>query len=138
MKSKVQWLKEGDNNMKFFHAKTVTRQGRNKIRGLEDEVREWHEDEKKIQGITVKYFEQLFTSSSPLQFDEIINCVDHRVSEQHNCELTQEVMEVEIQEVIFQIPPTNASRPNGLTGGFYHNYCDIMGDDVVEAVLAFF
>lgn len=115
MKSRVQWFVEGDKNTKFFHAKTVTRRRRNKIRGLENELGEWHDDEKGIQDIAVKYFDQLFTSAASLQFEEIINCVDHRVSEQHNFELTREVTATEIKEAIFQIPPT---RPDGLTGGF--------------------
>ncbi|BFG30007.1 hypothetical protein CerSpe_162810 [Prunus speciosa] len=67
---------------------------------------EWHDDEKEIQGIVVMYFEQLFTSSTSLQFEDIINCVAHRVLEQHNSELTQEVTAIEIQEPLFQIPRT--------------------------------
>ncbi|KAI5311398.1 PREDICTED: reverse mRNAase [Prunus dulcis] len=115
IKSGVQWLAEGDKNTKFFHAETVTRRRRNKIRGLENELGEWHDDEKGIQDIAVKYFDQLFTSAASLQFKEIINCVDHWVSKQHNFELTREVTATESKEALFQIP---ATRPDGLTGVF--------------------
>lgn len=34
-KARVDWLKFGDKNTSFFHAKTVQRRAQNKIRGLE-------------------------------------------------------------------------------------------------------
>lgn len=38
LKSRVQWLGEGDANTKFFHTTTTTRRRRNRISGLNDLV----------------------------------------------------------------------------------------------------
>lgn len=35
-KAKISWLKLGDKNMAFFHAKTIQRRVQNKIHGIED------------------------------------------------------------------------------------------------------
>ena len=36
-RSRVSWLREGNRNMKFFHAKAISRRRRNRLRGLFDE-----------------------------------------------------------------------------------------------------
>lgn len=43
LKSRIQWLKEGDKNTKLFHAQTLKRWRSNLIRGLEDMEGVWHE-----------------------------------------------------------------------------------------------
>ena len=75
MKSRVQWLKEGDKNTRFFHAQTMKRQQMNTIRGLEREDGTWCTDRMGIQGITVQYFQTLFTTTMNSHFMEVIQCV---------------------------------------------------------------
>ena len=38
---KIQWLKDGDKNTRFFHSKTTQRRQRNYIKGLYDEEGQW-------------------------------------------------------------------------------------------------
>lgn len=41
LKSRVQWLPDGDDNTRFFHLSTVKRRRRNRISGIQNSVRQW-------------------------------------------------------------------------------------------------
>lgn len=68
MKSRVQWLREGDKNTRFFHAQTVKIKKRNAIRGLEEEDGMWSTNRQRIQDVYVRYFHTLFSSNSSMSF----------------------------------------------------------------------
>ncbi|CAN6580631.1 unnamed protein product [Malus baccata var. baccata] len=137
LKSRIQWLNEGDKNTKFFHAQTVRRRKHNKIKGLEDHHRVWHEDEKEICDIASFYFTGLFQSSRPSHIGEIMECMENRVSNDDNRLLTAPITNSEIMEATFQIPPTRAPGPDGFTGCFYKDHWATVGKDVTLVVKAF-
>ncbi|KAL5825066.1 hypothetical protein ACOSQ3_021129 [Xanthoceras sorbifolium] len=64
-RSRISWLKFGDRNSKFFHAKASARRKSNEILGLSDDMGCWHSDSGSIHRIIGKYFSSLFSSSSP-------------------------------------------------------------------------
>lgn len=47
-KSRINWLKFGDQNTAFFHASTIQRQGFNRIAKLKDDEGVWIENEEQI------------------------------------------------------------------------------------------
>ncbi|XP_059658320.1 uncharacterized protein LOC132304584 [Cornus florida] len=64
-KSRVQWLRHGDKNSKFFHASTIRRR-RNHISSIENPTGQWNqwiEEEHAIQATFLYHF--LFQSQSP-------------------------------------------------------------------------
>ncbi|KAL5732968.1 hypothetical protein ACOSQ2_032660 [Xanthoceras sorbifolium] len=66
-RSRVFWLKFGDKNSKFFHAKASARRKYNEILGLADEMGCWHLDLGSIHRIVGEYFSSIFSSSAPSQ-----------------------------------------------------------------------
>ncbi|KAL5819042.1 hypothetical protein ACOSQ4_022884 [Xanthoceras sorbifolium] len=64
-RSRVSWLKFGDRNSKFFHAKASARRKFNEILGLSDERGCWHSDLGSIHRIIGEYFSSIFSSSAP-------------------------------------------------------------------------
>ena len=44
-RAKVDWLRDGDKNTKYFHCRSTERNKRNFISGLENEFGVWVEDE---------------------------------------------------------------------------------------------
>ncbi|KAL5804637.1 hypothetical protein ACOSQ3_031437 [Xanthoceras sorbifolium] len=66
-RSRVSWLKFGDKNSKFFHAKASARRKHNEILGLFDETGCWHSDLGSIHRIIGNYFSSIFSSSLPSQ-----------------------------------------------------------------------
>ena len=52
-RAKVEWLKYGDGNTKFFHLSTVIRRRKNTIQSLKDEQERWQEDPDTVRSIVV-------------------------------------------------------------------------------------
>lgn len=48
-RSRIQWLKEGDRNTRFFHMRASTWKTKNKINGLLDKDGVWHESDQQIE-----------------------------------------------------------------------------------------
>ena len=67
-RSRINWLQSGDRNTSFFHAKASARQKKNFIEGILDENEVWQEDEEKVADVMVKYYEELFTTCQPSNF----------------------------------------------------------------------
>lgn len=65
LKSRNQWIQEGDKNTKFFHASTEKRRWCNKIMGLENVQREWCTEAGQVDEIVVNYFQHLFRTCYP-------------------------------------------------------------------------
>ena len=72
-RSKNRWLKERDRNTKDFHCRANQRNQQNFITRLEDDNGTWVEDEAGLGKVVEGYFEQIFTSSNPSGFDNILS-----------------------------------------------------------------
>ncbi|KAL0293787.1 UNVERIFIED_CONTAM: hypothetical protein Scaly_2575800 [Sesamum calycinum] len=64
-RSKDLWLKAGDRNSSFFHAKANRRHHINLIQRLKKDDGSWGETKEEVQQIIVEYFENMFTSNRP-------------------------------------------------------------------------
>lgn len=60
LKSRVQWLSEGDQNTKFFHTITLNRRRRNRIIALKNNEDEWVYDQHSILEMIFKYYNEAF------------------------------------------------------------------------------
>lgn len=79
-KSRAIWLREGDRNTKYFHAKTKQCRARNRITKLKNSMGVWVETEEGIEQVAVEYFEDLFTTSNPCELEESIRCITETVT----------------------------------------------------------
>lgn len=88
-KSRATWLKEGNKNSKFFHVTTKQRRARNRITKLKGPNGAWVENEDGIERLATSYFQNIFTSTSPSDFDEALWYVTETVTPQINESLTK-------------------------------------------------
>ncbi len=63
MKSRIEWLCDGDRNAKFFHASVLKRRERNHIVRIKDSVGNWLCDPKDIEDHINAHFQFFFTIS---------------------------------------------------------------------------
>lgn len=134
MRSRVNELKDGDSNTKYFHHKASSRKKRNLIRGLEDPNGNWLTSSVDIERLITAYFENIFATSSPMGFPEALEGIDHIVSAEMNSVLDEEPTYEEIRTALFQMHPTKAPGMDGFHALFFQKFWDVVGDEIVGLV----
>lgn len=66
------WYTSGDLITKFYHALTKQQRVQNRIVGLHDEHGNWITEDGGVEKVTVDYFQDLFSITSPLEFDSFL------------------------------------------------------------------
>lgn len=81
-------------------------------------------------------FSNLFTTSDPSGFDDILNNVLPMVSAEMNMNLNREYTENEVSRALQQMEPLTAPDPNGMSSVFYKTFWHIVGKEVTVVILA--
>ena len=134
-RSRNRWLKQGDRNTKYFHCRANQRNQQNLIAGLEDEIGVWVEDEDGMGKVVEGYFEQIFTSSNPSGFNNILSSIQRVVGEDVRDHLDGDFKACEVKEALNQMAPLTALGSDGMSPIFYKFFWHIVGEDVTAVVL---
>lgn len=84
IRSRVNELRDGDKNSKYFHHKASSRKRRNTIKGLLDEAGVLKTSSANLERLIVAYYDRLFATSSPSGFEEALAGLGTKVMEQMN------------------------------------------------------
>ena len=98
-RSRLNWLKEGDQNTMYFHCRANQRNKRNYIASLKDDIGAWLVEESRMGELIEKYFGALFTSSNP-GFDDILCGIQPSVMDDMNEALTREFTVEEVHHAL--------------------------------------
>lgn len=63
LKSRINWLHDGDANIKFFHLTTIQRRRQNRITALKDLGGNWIFEQTKINEMVESYYQTLFITT---------------------------------------------------------------------------
>ena len=88
-------------------------------------------------GVTVQYFDNMFSSGSCNRIEECLEVIPQKLTVDMQQNLSNEFNADEIKVALFQMGPTNASRPDVMNAIFYIKFWHIVDDSVVLAVLEF-
>ncbi|KAL0420648.1 UNVERIFIED_CONTAM: hypothetical protein Slati_3087700 [Sesamum latifolium] len=137
--SKDLWLKEGDRNFSFFHAKASQRHHVNSIRRLRKSDGEWTESAEGVQQCILEYFQKVFTSNRPLP-DDILSGTEHLPTVVHS-EMAEDLQrpytETEVTKALFSMSPLKSPAPDGMPPLFYQKFWHVVQSDVISCVLVF-
>ena len=136
-RSRSSWLKSGDHNTHFFHCQATHRRRRNYIRGIRNNDGVWQSLEPKIEHTIVDYYKNLFASSNPRDFDEVLEGVDQVVNEDMNALLAAEFTTAEIEHAIFQMGLLKLQDSMVCLLFSIKKYWNIVGPGVVARVLSY-
>lgn len=112
------WYSSGDLNTKLYHALTKQQRIRNRIVGLHDANGDWITDDKGVEQVGVDYFEDLFSTTSPSEFDSFLADITPGITSQMNQRLLRVATEEEVRHALFMMHPENALGPDGMTALF--------------------
>ncbi|GLT29911.1 hypothetical protein SLA2020_047430 [Shorea laevis] len=120
-RSRVQWLKEGDQNTAFFHNRAFARHKKNHIAGLLDDRGTLVSNKTGIEGICIKYFRDLFTSKYSSPNRSIMSALQGRVSPSMANILDRDFTSSEVLVALEQIHSSKAPGLDGMNASFYKN-----------------
>lgn len=83
-KSRNMWNTAGDLSTQFFHALTKQRKARNRVVGLHNENGQWITYENGVEKVAVDYFEDLFGTTSPSEFESFLEDIPSSIIQQIN------------------------------------------------------
>ncbi|CAA0826236.1 Unknown protein, partial [Striga hermonthica] len=104
-KARVSWLKHGDKNSQYFHAKTLQRRRRNNIAKLTREDGGICETKEQIEACIENFYAKLFKSEGSENGERLLQGIEPVISQDMNSELTAPVEEDEIKAALFSINP---------------------------------
>ncbi|XP_023898147.1 uncharacterized protein LOC112010024 [Quercus suber] len=102
-----------------------------------DENSSWLEGDEHVERMMLQYYERLFTSSYPSEFEEILDAVQHKVTQRMNQALVREFSEVEVKNALKQMYPLKSPGLDGMPPLFYQHFLPKIGGVVTSLVLAF-
>ena len=113
-RSRLNWFQSGDRNTSFFHAKASARLKKNFIEGILDENETWQEDDEKVEEVVVAYYNELFTTSQPTKFSELLQAIQPKVTPSMNQALTKNFKAVEVKLALKQMYPPKVPGSDGM------------------------
>ena len=133
-KSRAQWLKEGDRNTRFFHA-SITHRSHSDYTPL---IEAYDQDYQRMQEAGVEYFSTLLTSQQTEIADDMLESIPSLVTTEECSLITAIPTRDEIKRTVFSMSKNRAPGPDGFPADFYISCWEIVGMDVVEAIMEVF
>ena len=120
-RSRADWLREGDKNTKYFHAKASARKRKNKVWGIENDQGIWLKERDEIDEEICSHFQELFTTSnpSPSQIQATLQGMTTKVTPEMNVQLETSFTAEDVEEALANLCPTKAPGPDGLPAAFF-------------------
>lgn len=136
-RSRVDWLKEGDRNTGFFHARASARRRTNRITKLKRDNGTDCEDPVEIKLTIMEFYAKLFSTEICPNMELVLNSIPRKVTDDMNSELCKPYSNDEIRRALFQMGPTKSPGPDGFPALFYQTHWDFFGHEICEAVRGF-
>ncbi|XP_019244407.1 PREDICTED: uncharacterized protein LOC109224275 [Nicotiana attenuata] len=137
-KSGLSWFQDGDRNTKFFHAQVNARRKRLQLQRIQNNARQWLENMEEIVDETVNFFQSQFTEDRVPNAFGILDHVPSMVNMLQNEELVKQPSKEEVKKEVFELNGDSAGGPDGFHDCFYQACWEIVSDDIVDMVNAFF
>jgi hypothetical protein len=135
-RSRALWLKDGDQNTKYFHSRATHRKRRNALIELRDPTGAVINEPNEISIRFVQYYAELFTAVPLEGVDQVLEGIHPSVTAEMNSQLIHPYTESEVSVALKQMAPLKAPGPDGMPPAFYQSYWQLIGKDVVTAVLS--
>ncbi|XP_073152576.1 uncharacterized protein [Henckelia pumila] len=114
-RSRASWLKDGDRNTRFFHAKASMKKSQNTLQGLVSNHGDSCSDNQGMASIVLDYYGSLFSLANPTAADmsRILEIIVPSVHPHMNRYLCLPFTATEVRQALFDMHPDKAPGPDG-------------------------
>eukprot|EP00253_Pinus_taeda_P032686 PITA_32686 len=136
-KSRILWLKEGEQNTKFFHRSAMDYRSANKILELKNSEGEIFRNHNEISALLSDHFSRIAQEpgiNREAAIQEITNTIPNSITEEKNWALRKTITMEEVEEAVRNMPNDKAPGPDGFTINFYKACWNIVKQDIWEIV----
>ena len=137
-KTQLQWFKDGDTNSKYFHSIIRGRRRKLFIHKIVTKEGDWIQGENNIAHEVCEHFKTIFIGENKYIEEQHLECIPKMVNQDHNTQLTELPDMDELKKVVFSMNPNSAAGPDGMNGYFFQKCWNIIKNDLIEVVHAFF
>ena len=140
LKSRVNWMIQGDRNTSFYHVSTLVRRKRNQILSIKDACGEWIIEESAVKEYIKNGFAGIYSTSLvsvPITHNTSYQW-QPRLSEEEKQSISGGVTEEEIKVALWSLKPFKAPGPDGLPAGFFQRFWLVVGKSVMEEIKLIF
>lgn len=136
-KSRINWLREGEINTKFFHQAMIQHRQRNRIFSIKNAEGERTVEQGAIEKVLVEYHKEILTKPQKDR-GSAIECIckeiPRLITNEQNKALMREVTLEEVEEIVMNMSKNKGPRLDGYTMEFYQARWHFPGKEVLEAV----
>ncbi|KAA0059841.1 reverse transcriptase [Cucumis melo var. makuwa] len=140
-KSRIRWLKLGDQNTTFFHRSVRSRMSRNSLLSLVDSDGSRVSSHDGVAQLAVNYFRNSL-GSQEIGYRELSPVIDDILQFQWSEECCQAlqlpISREEVRRVLFSMDSGKAPGPDGFSVGLFKGVWSVVGEDFCDVVLHFF
>eukprot|EP00253_Pinus_taeda_P012558 PITA_12558 len=136
-KLRINWLREGERNTKFFHQAMIQNRQRNQILSIKNEEGEWVIEQEGIERVLVEYHKGILTETQDDRgeaIEKICKEIPKLIIAEQNKSLMRAATMEEVEEVVMNMKKGKAPGPDGFTSEFYQAGWNFLGQEVLEAV----
>ena len=100
--ARTDFLKFRDANTRWFPSRASIRPERNTISQIQDDNGVFQTDPKGMGAMVVKYFSELFMDIENLELEQVLQCIQQRLTEAMNAQLNPPYDKAEIEAALAQ------------------------------------
>ncbi|KAL2921104.1 LINE-1 retrotransposable element ORF2 protein [Bienertia sinuspersici] len=139
-RAKIEWLKHGDENTKFFHQCIKIRQHKQKVLEIKSMDGTMCTSPETVEAAFEQYYKHLLGSKTEERIAVQQDIIDlgPKIEEKHMQILMQEVTEDEVKQCMHSIPGSKSPGPDGYNSTFYKASWKVIGEEISVAIKDFF
>eukprot|EP00253_Pinus_taeda_P016535 PITA_16535 len=136
-KSRVQWLREGERNTKFFHKAMVQHRQRNKIFSIKNQEGQRVVQHEEIETVLVNHFKAIMKEPHIDRSEAIAKIgreIPNLITRDQNLALMRKITREEVEDIVRNMKRNKAPGPDGFTVEFFQAGWNFLASDVLEVV----